>query len=98
MMTFSFRFPDDVAQKLFKWAKMDKKKDKSTAARELVEYGWIFVLLERYREGRMSLGSLAQELDLSLSETMDFLTRHGLRSPLDYSDYLSSLENVRKVF
>lgn len=57
-----------------------------------------FHLMEQYRKGRLSLGTLSQELDLSISETMDWLAEHGLQTHLDYEDYLKGLERVRKVF
>lgn len=98
MTTLSLRIPRDVAQKLVKWARMGQAKDKSTAARELMEYGWTFALIEQYRKGRLSLGRLSQELGLSISETMDLLAEHGIQGHLDYEDYLKGMEQIRKVF
>lgn len=95
MAILSVRVPYQVDQKLIKWAKMEKK-DKSTAARELMEYGWTFVFLEQYRQGKISLGNLAQELRLSISETMDLVVKYGIQVHLDYEDYLTGLENLRK--
>lgn len=95
MAILSVRVPYEVDQKLVKWAKMEKK-DKSTAARELMEYGWTFVFLEQYRQGKISLGKLAQELRQSISETMDLVVRYGIQAHLDYEDYLSGLRNLRK--
>lgn len=98
MTTLSLRIPRDVAQKLVKWAHMGQPKDKSAAARELMEYGWTFALMEQYRKGRLSLGKLSQELGLSISETMDLLTEHGIQGHLDYEEYLKGLEHIRTVF
>ena len=98
MTTLSLRIPRDVAHKLARWANMGQTKDKSAAARELMEYGWTFVLMEEYRKGRLSLGKLSQELGFSISETMDLLTEHGIQGHLDYEDYLKGLERLRKVF
>lgn len=95
MAILSIRVPYEVDQKLVKWAKMEKK-DKSTAARELMEYGWTFVLLEQYRGGKISIGKLAQELKLAISETMDLVVRYGIQVHLDYEDYLTGLRNIRK--
>ena len=97
MTTLSLRVPNSVAQKLTKWAKLGKRKDKSTAARELLECGWTYVLLEQYRQGILSLGRLAEELDLSISETMDLVAKHGAHVPLTQDDYLKSLETARKL-
>ena len=95
MAILSIRVPYEVDQKLVKWAKMEKK-DKSTAARELMEYGWTFVLLEQYRGGKISIGKLAQELKLAISETMDLVVKYGIQVHLDYEDYLTGLRNIRK--
>lgn len=97
MTTLSLRVPSAVVQKLAKWAKMGKTKDKSSAARELMEYGWTFALLEQHRTGKLSLGRLAVELDLSVSETMDLLAAHGVHSTLSEDDVLTGLEYLRKV-
>lgn len=98
MTTLSLRVPNSVAQKLAKWVKLGKRKDKSTAARELLESGWTYVLLEQYRQGALSLGRLAEELDLSISETMDLAAKHGAHVSLTYDDYLKSLDVSRKLF
>ena len=65
--------------------------------RELMEYGWTFVLLEQYRQGKISLGKLAHELNLSVSETMDLVVKYGIQVHLDYEDYLKGLEHLREV-
>ena len=97
MTTLSVRVSKDMGQKLIKWAQRNKA-DKSTAARELMEYGWTFVLLEQYRQGKLSLGKLARELGFSISETMDLVAAHGAQMRLDYADYLKGLEHLRRVF
>jgi len=71
-------------------------KDKSAVARELMEYGWEFLMLNLYREGKLSLGSLATKLELSMSETIDLLSKFGIESPIDYDDYLSGFEVFSK--
>lgn len=72
------------------------KKDKSTVARELLSQGWIYRWLKLYREGKASLGTVAKELELSLSETLDLLTELGIEAPLDYEDYLAGYETLRR--
>lgn len=97
MTVMSFRLTDQEEKFILKWARQEKT-DKSNAARELLEYGWKFVLLECFRSGKLSLELLVKELGLPISETMDFVTSHGVVSPLDYDDYLQSLENLKKEF
>jgi predicted HTH domain antitoxin len=69
-----------------------EQKEKSAVARELINYGWEFLMLKRYREGKLSLGSLAQKLNVSISEAIDMLAEMGVESPLDVEDYLKGLE------
>lgn len=91
MNVMSLRLNVSERKHILKWAKQAKK-DKSEAARQLLEYGWKFALLENYRQKKISLGRLAQELDISVPEAMDFLAQHGVQAHLDYGDYLESLE------
>ena len=72
--------------------------DKSTAARELIEYGKIYLVLKLYKEGKMSLGNVAKELGLSVSETIDLLAEFGIKSPITYEDYLKGYKNLKKVW
>lgn len=71
-----------------------EKKEFSTVARELMDYGWVFVMLRDYRAGRVSLGTFAHKLDVSLSEAIDLLAELGVRSPLEYDDYLKGLSTA----
>ncbi len=67
-------------------------KDKSTVARELIGYGWEFLMIKLYREGKLSLSTLATRLELSVSETLDLLAEFGIESPIGYDDYLKGFE------
>jgi len=67
-------------------------KDKSTMARELLEYGWDFLMLEYYKEGKLSLSGLAKKLDLSISEAIDLLKERGIEAPIGFDDYLKGFE------
>lgn len=69
--------------------------DQSQVARELINQGWKFYLLCRYKEGKLSLGSLAKELDMPLSLTIDFLEKLGISAPLEYEDYLQGLDVLK---
>ena len=39
-----------------------EQKEVSTVARELMDYGWVFLMLRDYRAGRVSLGTFARQL------------------------------------
>jgi len=66
--------------------------DQSHAARELIREGWKFHLICMYRDGKLSLSSLARGLKMPLSLAIDFLGKLGIQSPLEYEDYLQGLE------
>ena len=69
-------------------------KDRSTVARELLDYGWEFLMLRFYKQGKLSLSTLAANLELSVSETIDLLSEFGVESPIDYDDYLKGFETL----
>lgn len=91
MSVISLRLKDREIKRINELSQMGHK-DKSAAARELIEYGWEFLMMKLYREGKMSLSSLAPKLDLSISETIDLLSEFGVESPIDYDDYLKGFE------
>jgi predicted transcriptional regulator len=74
-----------------------QKKEISTVARELMDQGWVFVSLREYRQGKLSLGTMAGRLGLSLAEAIDLLSELGVRSPLEYDDYLQSYAAARRL-
>ena len=71
------------------------KKDKSTVARELIDLGWEYLMFKAYKNGELSLGTLSESLDLSMSETIDRLTEFGVSAPIEYHDYLRGFEYLR---
>jgi predicted HTH domain antitoxin len=91
MSVISLRLKDRELKRINELSKMVHK-DKSTVARELIEYGWEFLMIKLYREGKMSLGTLSSKLELSVSETIDLLAEFGVESPIDYEDYLKGFD------
>ena len=67
-------------------------KDLALVARELIEHGWEFLMIKLYRDGKLSLSTLATRLELSVSETLDLLAEFGIESPIGYDDYLKGFE------
>ena len=53
------------------------------------------MIVQRYKEGKLSLGSLAEQLGRPLAETLDMLADLGVPSPLEYDDYLEGFEYLR---
>lgn len=72
--------------------------DKSTAVRELVEKGLLYVAIVKYKEGRISLGKAAEIAQVSLSEMIDILTDMGIESRLDVADYLEGAKVGKVLF
>lgn len=91
MSVISLRLKEREMKRINELSKMVHK-DKSTVARELIEYGWEFLMIKLYREGKLSLSTLATRLELSVSETLDLLAEFGIESPTDYDDYLKGFE------
>jgi hypothetical protein len=91
MGVISLRLKDKDLERLAELSKLERK-DKSTIARELLEYGWEFLMLKYYREGKLSLGGLAKKLDISISEAIDLLAELGIEAPIEFEDYLRGFE------
>ena len=89
----SVRVSSEGRRRLRELARREKK-EVSTVARELMDYGWVFLMLRDYRAGRVSLGTFAQKLDIALSEAIDLLAELGVRSPVEYDDYLKGLSTA----
>ena len=91
MGVISLRLKDRDLERLDELSKA-LHKDKSTMARELLEYGWDFLMLEYYKEGKLSLAGLAKKLDVSISEALDLLKERGIEAPIGFDDYLKGFE------
>ena len=74
------------------------QKDKSAAARELIDKGWKFVILQTYRNGKISTSSAAKELGISISEFMDLLKELGIRSCINYEDFLAGQKTMKRLW
>lgn len=70
----------------------EEHKGRSMVARELIRQGLQFRMLKQYREGKLSLGSLAKNLDISVGEAIDMLAEFGIKSPVEYEDYLKGFD------
>ena len=95
MSVISLRLKDRELKRIDELSKMEHK-DKSTIARELLEYGWDFLMVKYYKEGNLSLSGLASKIGISVSETIDLLSGLGIEVPIDYDDYLKGFEVFQK--
>jgi len=96
MAVISLRLKDRDLERLAELSKT-LHKDKSTMARELLEYGWDFLMLKYYKEGKLSLAGLAKKLDVSISEAIDLLKERGIEAPIGFDDYLKGFEVIDQV-
>lgn len=96
MAVLSLRLSKKEVERIEEIATKENKK-KGEVARSLLSYGWIFLNLKRYKEGKISLETLAKELELSVSETIDLLAEYGVTSPISYDDYLEGLETLKQL-
>jgi hypothetical protein len=96
MTVLSLRLSKKEVERIEEIATKENKK-KGEDARSLLSYGWLFFNLKRYKEGKISLETLAKELDLSISETIDLLDEYSVVSPISYEDYLEGLETLKQL-
>ena len=63
-----------------------KRLNRSQAVKELLARGYILTQLQEYEEGNLSLGRLAETLDISAVEALNLVARHNAhpRMPHDY--------------
>jgi hypothetical protein len=55
-----------------------------------MDEGWVFLTLREYRQGKLSLGTMAKRLKMPLADVIDLLAELGVRSPIEFDDYLKS--------
>ena len=95
MGVISLRLKERELKRIEEISKMARK-DKATVTRELIDYGWEFLMVKLYKEGKLSLGGLASKLEVSVSEAIDLLAELGVEAPIAYDDYLRGFELFEK--
>jgi len=96
MSVMSLRLNKEEIERISKLSEQ-KKEAKSEVVRELMQEGWVFYWLKLYRAGKVSIGRMTEDLDLSLNEVIDLLTEFGIESSIRYDDYLLGFENLKKI-
>lgn len=56
---------------------------------------FLFYRLKLYRSGKVSIGKMAEELDISINEALDLLIEFGIESKVRYDDYLIGFKNLK---
>jgi predicted HTH domain antitoxin len=96
MSVMSLRLGKEEVDRISRLSKQ-KKEAKSEIVRELLHDGWIFHWLRLYSEKKVSIGKMAEELDLSINEVLDLLAEFGIESSILYDDYLLGFENLETL-
>lgn len=76
----------------------EQRSDFSKAVRDMVTRGRILLAVERYKQGKASLGRAAELAGVPLGQMMTILTEYGVESRIQEGDYLQGLEGLRKVW
>lgn len=94
MKTTSFRLDDKELERIEKLAR-EEGEDKSKTVRELLDYGWEYLMIKQYKEGKLSLSKLSQELEEPISEVMDLLSELGVQSPIEKDEVMEGYEALK---
>jgi len=94
MKTTSFRL-DEVELKRIEKLAREEGEDKSKTVRELLDYGWEYLMIKHYKDGKLSLSKLSQELEEPISEVMDKLSDLGVKSPLEKDEVMEGYDALK---
>ena len=76
----------------------EEGKEKSSEARELIRDGVKFKRVVADRRGKVSLGTLAHQMGVSVSDAVDILAELGVAAPIGYDDYLEGYAELNRIF
>ena len=94
MKTTSFRLDDKELERIEKLTQKEGE-DKSKTVRELLDYGWEYMMIKRYKDGKFSLSRLSQELEEPISEVMDKLAELGVQSPIEKDEVMEGYKALK---
>jgi len=97
MKTSSFRLDDKELKRIEKLAE-EEGQDKSRSVRELLDYGWEYMMIRKYKEGKLSLSRLSQELEQPISEVIDLLADLGVESPIEKDEVMEGYRTLKKDY
>lgn len=88
----TIRFPEGEIKDIEKLLD-DENANKKTTVKELIKLGKIYFAINKYQEGKLSIGRAAEIAGLTLSEMIDIFAKFGIKSKLEVMDYLEGSEN-----
>ncbi len=92
MGVISLRLKEKESKRIDELSEVENK-DRSAVTRELIDYGWTYLMIKRYKEGKLSLGILAKKLEVSIIEAIELLSEQGIESNISYEDYLKGFDS-----
>ena len=95
--TMSIRMDSENYRFLHELAR-EEKEDLSKAVREVVSKGRLMLAIEKYKNGEVSVGKAAELAQLSIGRMMTLLSEYGVESNLEKEDYLTGLDNLKKIW
>lgn len=72
----------------------EERTEKAKILREMIEKGRLYLAIDQYRKGKISLGKAAEKANKSISEMIDILAELGIKSPMTKQQYLQGLKNL----
>ncbi len=97
LKVMSIRLPEEDLHLVEELAR-DEDIEKSAAIRELIGFGRIYLAIQKYKEGKISIGRAAEIADMSLSNLIELFSNLGIKSKIEKEDYLIGLRHLKKVF
>src|ERR1017187_4448648 len=72
--------------------------NKSQAAKELMKRGYLMYQLDEYKAGNISLGALAEALDLLMLETLNLVAAYNAHPHVPKDYLLEAADAAKKLF
>ena len=96
-MVLAIRLKKDEASRL---ALISKKQhlNKTDAMKELMRRGFTMYQLDEYKSGNISLGKLAEILDISLLETLNCVAAYNAHPHIPKDYLVEASETAKKLF
>ncbi len=76
----------------------EEEEDISKTVRELLELGRVMLAIDKYKKREASLEKASRLAGVSISKMMDILQEFGVRTNIEYEDYLNSIKNLKNVW
>jgi len=76
----------------------EERTEKAKVLRQLIGKGRLYLSIEQYQKGKISLGKAAERANKSISEMMDLLAELGIKNPMTKQQYLQGIKNLDSVW